>query len=68
MGDLKQHLTFGHRGSGKQVIFHCDNFSDVFAVLKGKSKNEDIMHLIRVLHYAAVLHGLYIMKSDIFEE
>jgi len=50
-------LTFGHRWSGKLVIFHCDNLSDVFAVLKGKSKNKEIMHLIRVLHYAAALHG-----------
>jgi hypothetical protein len=39
-------LTFGHRWSGKLVIFHCDNLSDVFAVLKGKSKNKEIMHLI----------------------
>ena len=50
-------LTFGHRWSGKLVIFHCDNLSDVFAVLKGKSKNKEIMHLIPVLHYAAALHG-----------
>ena len=50
-------LTFGHRWSGKLEIFHCDNLSDVFAVLKGKSKNKEIMHLIRVLHYAAALHG-----------
>ncbi len=41
-------LTFGHRWSGKLVIFHRD-LSDVFAVLKGKSKNKETMHLIRVL-------------------
>jgi hypothetical protein len=50
-------LTFGHRWSGSLVVFHCDNQSDVFAVLKGKSKNKEIMHLIRVLHYAAAVHG-----------
>jgi hypothetical protein len=50
-------MYFGHKWSGKLVIVHCDNLSDVFAVLKGKSTNKEIMHLIRVLHYAAALHG-----------
>jgi hypothetical protein len=40
-------LTFGHSWSGKLVIFHRENLS----------KNKEIMHLIRVLHYAAALHG-----------
>ncbi len=31
-------LSFGHRLSGKLVIFHCNNLSDVFAVLKGKAR------------------------------
>jgi len=50
-------LTFGRRWTGKLVVFHCDNKSDVFAALRGKSKNKDIMHLIRVLHYAAAIFG-----------
>jgi hypothetical protein len=52
-------LTFGHRWSGSSVVFHCDNQSDFFGVLKGKSKNKEIMHLVRVLHhvYAAAVHG-----------
>ena len=50
-------LTFGHRWTGLFVNFHCDNESDVFAVVKGSSKNKDIMHLIRVLHYASARWG-----------
>jgi hypothetical protein len=44
-------LTFGHRWSCKLGLFHCDNLSE------GKNKNKEIMHLIRVMRYAAALHG-----------
>ncbi len=50
-------LTVGHRWSGLLVVFQCDNQSDVFAVLKGMSKNKEIMHPLRALHYAAAVHG-----------
>jgi hypothetical protein len=56
-------MTWGHRWRDQVVQFNCDNMSDVLAVKKLKSKNVEIMHLMRVLHLTAAHYGfVYTVK------
>jgi len=48
--------TWGHHWTGRRVQFHCDNMVSVFSVMRGHSKNKEIMHLLRVLHFVAALN------------
>ena len=48
--------TWGHLWTGKRVKFFSDNMASVRAVLNGSSKNREIMHLVRVLHFVAAIY------------
>ena len=58
-------VTWGPRWKNKNVCFYCDNLGDVYAVMRGGSKNAQIMHLLRVLTLSAALHGYSFTMSHI---
>ena len=41
--------TWGHKLAGKRVLFHCDNLVTVSCIQSGKSKDSNMMRLIRSL-------------------
>jgi hypothetical protein len=47
--------TWGKNWRSLNVRFFCDNLGDVQAVQKSRSKNTQIMHLLRVLNFVAAL-------------
>ena len=49
--------TWGAEWAHKHVLFWCDNQGDVHSMLKGRSENDEIMHLLRVIALLAALHN-----------
>jgi hypothetical protein len=45
---------------GKIVRLFCDNQSDVLSVRAGASKNDNILHYLRVLYFIAAIHSFTI--------
>ena len=49
--------VWGEQWAGRHVLFWCDNQGDVASLLRGRSENDEIMHLMRGIALLATLHN-----------
>jgi len=48
---------WGPEWAGRHVRFLCDNKGDVDSVIKQRNRNDESMHLMRVIAYLALIHN-----------
>lgn len=54
---VKAAATWGHKWIGRKIVFHCDCMPVVQCISAGRTRNDELMRLLRTLHLIAHTHG-----------